>query len=136
MVLSTEQLNELKKSELEIFKSFLTVCEKLNVKYYLVEGTLLGAVRHKGFIPWDDDIDVGMLREDYELFIEKATEFLPENLFLQTYITDTEYSHGFAKIRNSQTTFIESNVRDCKINHGIYIDIFPLDNCEPNIRNT
>ena len=72
MQLTKEQLGELQSVELDIFKSFVEVCEQLGVRYYLLAGTLLGAVRHKGFIPWDDDIDVGILREDYENFLEKA----------------------------------------------------------------
>ena len=99
----TEQLQV---AVLDIFKEFLCVCEKLNLKYYLLGGTLLGAVRHKGFIPWDDDIDVGMLREDYEVFLAHAQELLPDHLFLQTYKTDPGYHHVFAKIRNSNTTFL------------------------------
>lgn len=69
-----------------------------------------------------------MLRKDYDIFIENAQKYLPDHLFLQTSKTDKEYSNCFAKIRNSETTFIESSVKDLKINHGIYIDIFPLDN--------
>lgn len=127
MILDKEKMNELKQIELEIFKSFIRVCEKLNVKYYLLGGTLLGAVRHKGFIPWDDDIDVGMFREDYEKFVSEAQQYLPSNLFVQTYLTDEEYPQVFAKIRNTNTAFIETSVASLKMNHGIFMDIFPLD---------
>lgn len=112
---------------LELLKEFIKVCEKLNLTYYLIAGTLLGAVRHKGFIPWDDDIDVGMPRKDYEIFLSKAQDMLPKNYFLQTFKTDPEWPANFAKIRNNNTTFIETSVKNRKINHGIYIDIFPLD---------
>ncbi len=118
---------ELKKVELDIFKQFLQVCKNLNLTYYVLGGTLLGAVRHKGFIPWDDDIDVGMPRADYEIFLQKGQELLPDNYFLQTFITDPEFSANFSKIRNSDTTFIETSFRNHNMNHGVYIDIFPLD---------
>ena len=125
--METSTTKQLQMAVLDIFKEFVDICEKLNLRYYLLGGTLLGAVRHKGFIPWDDDIDVGMLREDYEVFVTKAQEFLPKHLFLQTFKTDPEYHHVFAKIRNSNTTFIESPISHRRINHGIYLDIFPLD---------
>ena len=120
---------ELKKIELEMFKYYLAICEKHDLKYFLIGGTLLGAVRHKGFIPWDDDIDIGMPRPDYEKFLLVAQKELPEHIFLQTHNTDIEYPNCFAKLRNSDTTFIETSCKKLKINHGIYIDIFPLDGC-------
>lgn len=122
-----KEIEKVQQKSLEMLKLFIDVCEKLNLKYYLIAGTLLGAVRHNGFIPWDDDVDVGMPREDYEKFLEKAQELLPENYFVQTCFTDPEFPANFAKIRNSNTTFIETSVKNCKINHGVYIDIFPLD---------
>lgn len=125
--LDKEKINQLKKIEVEMLKAFINICETLNLKYYLLGGTLLGAIRHKGFIPWDDDIDVGMPREDYEIFLEKAQSLLPENYFVQTCFTDTEFPANFCKIRNSDTTFIETSVKNCKMNHGVFIDIFPLD---------
>ena len=122
-------VKKLKKIELEIFKEFVCVCEKLNIEYYALGGTCLGAVRHQGFIPWDDDIDVGLKREDYELFIREGQKLLNKNLFIQTINTDCEYKHNFAKIRKSDTTFIETSVKNDHINHGVYMDVFPLDFC-------
>ena len=127
MKLTEEQLKEIKIIEKELFISFISVCEELNLKYYLIGGTLLGAVRHKGFIPWDDDIDIGMLREDYEVFLKKGQKFLPEGYFLQSNESDPEYFNCFAKIRNSNTTYLETSVNNRNINHGVFIDIFPLD---------
>ena len=120
-------IEKLKKVELEIFKVFVDVCSRLDLKYYVIGGTLLGAVRHQGFIPWDDDIDVGMPREDYEIFIRKAQAILPDYYFLQNTKTDNGYLQNFSKIRDSRTTFIETTAKNHKINHGVYIDIFPLD---------
>ncbi len=120
-------MEQLRNRELELFDAFSNVCDRLNIDYYAIGGTLLGAVRHSGFIPWDDDIDVGILRKDYERFITNAQRFLPSNMFLQTNETDREYPMRFAKIRMNNTTFIETSVRKRRMNHGIYIDVFPID---------
>ncbi len=130
MILEKGELRKLQQIELQTFKVFIDVCEKLNIKYYLIAGTLLGAVRHKGFIPWDDDIDVGIMRDDYERFLIEAPKLLPDHLFLQTYKSDNGYPQIFAKIRNNNTAFIETSVQKNKMNHGIFIDIFPLDYCD------
>ena len=125
-------LNILKRVELEMLKEFIRICKKHNLRYYLLGGSCLGAVRHKGFIPWDDDIDVGMPRSDYDIFMEIAQSELPNHLFLQNYNTDPQCPYVFAKLRNSSTTYIEKSVENFEINHGIYIDIFPLDGFTEN----
>ena len=127
MELTTQQLSQLKSLQLDMLVQFKAVCEKLNLRYYLMGGTMLGAVRHGGFIPWDDDIDVGMPRQDYEIFLQKAQRLLPDHLFVQSFVTDPQYPANFAKIRNSNTTYVESSVRKRPMNHGVYLDIFPLD---------
>ncbi len=131
-----EQINieKLKKIELNMLLVFLKICQKYNLTYYLIGGTCLGAVRHQGFIPWDDDIDVGMPRKDYERFLTIAGNELPENIFLQTGKSDPNYPMNFAKLRDSATTFIETSVKDIKMNHGCYLDIFPLDVHKPSRR--
>ena len=125
--LTQEQMQLLRQKELELLKIFIEVCDKLQLNYFAVEGTLLGAVRHQGFIPWDDDIDVGMMRQDFEVFVQQAGKLLPEGFFLQTHQTDPEYAQHFAKLRNSDTVFLETTYKNLNINHGIYIDIFPFD---------
>ena len=127
MNLDNSQMLKLRQVELDMFKAFLSACKTLNLRYYLIGGALLGAVRHKGFIPWDDDIDIGMFREDYEKFKKKAQKFLPEYYFVQTNETEPAYPLSFIKIRDNRTTFIETSVKKFPINHGVYIDIFPLD---------
>ena len=118
---------ELKRIEMDILAQFLRICGELNLRYYIIGGTLLGAVRHRGFIPWDDDIDVGMPRADYEVFLREGQKYLGNPYFLQTYLTDPEFTVNFAKIRNTNTTFLETSLRGRHMNHGVYIDIFPLD---------
>ena len=120
-------MNGIQKVELGILLDVDRVCRQLGVNYFIVGGTLLGAVRHKGFIPWDDDIDIGMMRADYEVFVQKAQALLPEGLFLQTRFTDKELPCCYAKVRRDDTTFIETSTKDRNIHHGIYVDIFPFD---------
>lgn len=120
-------MNELQKAELELLKLFIGVCKSLNIEYYLVCGTALGAAKYNGFIPWDDDIDVALLRPDYELFIKNAQKLLPKSIFLQNYKTDPAFPQIFSKLRNSNTTYIEKTAAKLPINHGVYIDIFPID---------
>lgn len=120
-------MTDLQKIEFDMMKEVINICEGLHLRYYLVCGSALGAVKYGGFIPWDDDLDIGLFREDYEIFIAKAQEMLPAHLFLQNYMTDPKYPHIFSKIRNCETTYIEKSVADLDINHGVYIDIFPLD---------
>ena len=127
MDLTDRQMDELRQAELEILRNCIRAFEQLHVQYFMVQGTLLGAVRHQGFIPWDDDIDIGMLREDYEIFLRQGKELLPAHYFIQTHDTDPAYPHGFAKVRNSNTAFVETTCKNLPINHGIYIDLFPFD---------
>ena len=84
-------------------------------------------MRHGGFIPWDDDLDVGMYREDYNKFMELAPAMLPKEFFLQNYRTDPGSPFVFAKLRNSNTAFVETQLSTFRMHHGIYMDIFPLD---------
>ena len=122
-----EDITKVKQVELEILQEFMKVCDTLELRWYAGYGTALGAVRHKGFIPWDDDVDVVMPRRDYEIFCEKAQQILPEKYFLQTLNTEKEYYQPFAKLRRGDTTFWEEGTKEDHINHGIYMDIFPLD---------
>lgn len=115
--------------ELDLLFKFDSVCKKYGLKYFLIGGTLLGAIRHNGFVPWDDDIDVGMLREDYEKLLQIPQNEFPEPYFLQTPYTDEGYYFSFVKLRNSNTSAISSAFRYERFNQGLFIDIFPLDNC-------
>lgn len=115
---------------IDLLIQFDMVCRRHNLRYSLAFGSLLGLVRHQGFIPWDDDIDVVMPREDYEKLKEYKSEFI-EPYFLQYPGEDNGYYFTFAKLRNSKTTAISWAFRYERFNQGCFLDIFPIDNCKP-----
>ena len=120
-------MTDLQKCSFELLRIFVGICEKWDIPYFLVCGSALGAVKYGGFIPWDDDVDVGLLRRDYDRFLEVAAQELPQWCFLQNYKTEKNATYTYSKLRNSNTTFIEQNVASMEMNHGVYLDIFPLD---------
>ena len=120
-------LRKLQKKELEILQAVHSACEKLGIEYVIMHGTLLGAVRHKGFIPWDDDIDICMVRDSYDKFIREGHKYLPENLMIQHVLYEKECPNIYAKIRDCNTTFLHSEHIDLSINQGVFIDVFPID---------
>lgn len=113
--------------QLEMLKELDRICKELHISYFLDSGTLLGAIRHNGFIPWDDDLDVGMLRKDYESFLEKAPAVLDKKYYLQDWKRDPGYGNTFAKLRKNNTVFQEAAAENSKAHNGLYIDIFPYD---------
>lgn len=122
------QLRQLQLLELNIALEFKRVCDMLNIKYFLIGGTLLGAVRHEGFIPWDDDMDVGMMREDYDRFMKEAPAVLDKKFFLQNWNSDSDYPYSFAKLRLNGTTVVEKMNVGTNSHKGVFLDIFPFDN--------
>lgn len=125
----SREMKEVWAVELDLLNEFLSVCKKYGLKCYADAGTLLGTVRHAGFIPWDDDIDLIMFRDDYERLCEVVEEAFSHPYFFQTVQTDEEYFRGHAQFRNSDTTGILEHdwKQGCKFNQGIFIDIFILD---------
>lgn len=121
-------LNAVRKVQMGLLKKFTEVCESLDLSYCVFYGTLLGAVRHKGYVPWDDDVDVLMPRKDYDQLLEAAPGVFKEPYFLQTPENDPEcFYGGYSKLRNSATTGLERRNRGRKCNQGIWMDVFPLD---------
>ncbi len=122
--------------ELDLLNELNRVCNKHNIRCMACAGTMLGAIRHKGFIPWDDDIDIMLFRDDYEKLCEIAPSEFTYPYFFQTEKTDPGSLRGHAQLRNSDTTGILKSELKSKmnINQGIFIDIFPLDNV-PNEEN-
>ena len=124
--MSDKDLKKLKATELEILDYFVDFCNKHKLTYYLTYGTLLGAARHKGFIPWDDDIDIAMPPEDYQKFIKLYLEGHNKKYILQNIDTEKYYHTIFTKIRKNNTCMVENEWQYIKIHKGINIDIFPL----------
>lgn len=114
---------------LRMFKIIDHICRRHNLRYWMCSGTLLGAIRHKGFIPWDDDLDICMIREDYEQFLSFAKEELPDDLFLQTRETDPLYDYLAlpCKIRDKNSLIVSNGIENKTYNMGLFIDIFPAD---------
>lgn len=113
--------------ELDLLNELINVCNKYDIKLSVYAGTLLGAVRHKGFIPWDDDIDVCLTRSEYEKLLKVAPIEFKEPYFFQTALTDKRYFFGYARLRNSYTTGHIYDHNAANYNQGIFIDIFVLD---------
>lgn len=118
-------IKHLQNKMLEILTAIDKTCREHNLRYYLIAGTMLGAVRHKGFIPWDDDADICMPHDDYDKLIEHSKEWLPEQYELICAENDKTYPQPFAKIQDAHTTIIEH--AHLRYLGGVYIDVFPLD---------
>lgn len=128
VTLSPEKLRNLQLIELEMLVEVDRICRKYGIEYSLDGGTLLGAVRHKGFIPWDDDADVIFTRHEYAKFFRACRKELDtERFFLQDYRTDEEYRWGFAKIRRKGTELVRRGQEHMKYRTGVYIDVFVVD---------
>lgn len=124
------ELKKVHEIQLEMALEVKRICEKHAIKYSLIAGTLLGSIRHKGFIPWDDDLDIGMLREEYEKFVHVCSYELDSKYFLQTWESDEGFALPIAKLRRNKTKYVEKNSSYSTLHSGIYIDIFPFDNIE------
>lgn len=125
------ELRKLQLIELDVMKLFSEICDKYNLRYYLVGGTMLGAVRHKGFIPWDDDMDVGMPRPDYEKFLSVVNKELPEGYNFLNYKQNKEYKRYFSRIVNKNVrVYNASNTKT--IVENAWLDIFPFDGMPSN----
>lgn len=126
--IASAEMKEVQAIELDLLRRFLEYCQANNLRCWAEGGTLLGAVRHKGFIPWDDDVDLMMPREDYDRMCQTiGNKGIEAPYFLQTAYSDVDYHRGHAQFRRSDTTAIRPS--DCfqPFNQGIFIDIFPLE---------
>ena len=118
--------------DLDIVKEVVAICEKHGLTYFMLGGTMLGAIRHKGFIPWDDDIDLGIPRKDYDRFLEIAPKELSKHLRLVNYHTDPEYHYYITRILDTETKVEEERIGNDNRYTNASIDIFPVDGTPNN----
>ncbi|MCR5762007.1 MAG: LicD family protein [Treponema sp.] len=133
MKLDNETLRKLQLAELQLLKEIDRICSKLDIKYNIIAGTMLGAIRHKGFIPWDDDADVAMLRPEYERFrIACETELDKNKFYFQDQRNTVGYRWGYGKLRLKNTLFLREHQESMPYEQGIFLDVFPMDNIPDN----
>ena len=132
---SANYIEQLHNVELQILDEIDRICSENDIRYSITAGTLLGAVRHGGFIPWDDDADIVMPREDYEKFCKIANEKMNPEFFVDSFYTSKRHFFKFAKVRKKNTIFQEAYLANTKkkVNNEIYIDVFPLDNADSSL---
>lgn len=121
-------LRKLQLTEVAILKEIISICEKYDIKYLLAGGTLLGAIRHDGFIPWDDDLDIAIPRKDYNRFLKICSKELKKSFLLDSYLTNKRYWLPFSKIRMKDTELGEKTLSYYHGEKGFFVDVFPLDN--------
>lgn len=131
--LSQEEFRTIQLLELDMLEEMDRVCRKHDIKYCISYGTLLGAVRHKGYIPWDDDADIAMLREEYEKFRKVADELDPSICYFQDHFNDPEYLWQHGKLRRTGTTFVRAGQEHMKGKTGVFVDIFIMDDCPESL---
>lgn len=117
---------------LDIMAEIIRVCEVCGIPYFIQGGTAIGALFNKGIVPWDDDIDIGMTRADYERFLQLAPQHLRPQYFLEWFGTERNTPFYFAKVKKNGTLFVEEMFRNMDIHHGIFVDIFPYDRIPDN----
>ncbi|MFQ9933800.1 MAG: phosphorylcholine transferase LicD [Lachnospiraceae bacterium] len=125
-------LKKLQDTELSMLGDIINVCEKYNIGYFAVFGTLIGAIRHNGFIPWDDDMDIAMLREDYDKFCQIFEKEMGHKYSLMTPLTHKGFASTVIKVEKKGTKFIPNHSRKMKCEQGIFIDIFIYDKVSKN----
>lgn len=127
-IYTPEQLKKIQNIEIQCLKDFIDTCEQLDIEYFIYGGTLLGCVKYNDIIPWDDDVDVALTRENYERFLNEAPKILPKKYILQTPYNEVKSPWAYTKMRVKGTKLIEEFHNKLDIEKGIYIDIYPVDN--------
>lgn len=129
-----EELERLHNCLYDLLEEIRRICDLLNIKFVMLGGSAIGVYYWDGIIPFDDDIDIGMKRDDYERFLVEAPQLLSDKFFLQWYGSEEHYPLIFAKIRRNDTLFAEQNLQMLDIHQGVFIDILPIDNIPNNPR--
>lgn len=129
--IDNSELRRLQMYELGLLKNFADICEKNDLRYYMIGGTMLGAIRHNGFIPWDDDVDIGMPREDYIRFLEIAETQLPDYIILLNYEKTPDYLRYFSRFVDTRVKIFNDSNSQTLVENA-WIDIFPLDGTPKN----
>lgn len=131
--ITKEDLRKIQLLELKVLKYIDAICKENNIKYFLIGGSLIGAVRHNGFIPWDDDIDIAMLREDFDKFVSLPKEAINKEIFIQTPQSEPNCTdYGVARVRLNNTVFTQESNKNVQMNHGFFVDVFPFDKLPDN----
>lgn len=132
-IMTQEELHDVQKTEIELLKEVDRICRKCGIHYNMVGGTMLGAIRHGGYIPWDDDADLGFLRTEYEKFRKACrTELDTERYYFQEIRDTNGYRWGYGKLRRKGTKFVRLGQEFMPYEQGIFIDLFPMDNVPDN----
>lgn len=126
-VIKPDEFRQMQLLELGMLKEFDRVCRENQIQYTIFGGTLLGAVRHQGYIPWDDDADIAMLRQDYEKFKKIASQMDQDICYFQDHTTDPEYRWGYGKLRRTGTKYVRIGQEHLKCKTGVFVDVFPMD---------
>lgn len=122
------EIKKIQVIELQSLDVLEKVCKKLNIRFFLYGGSLLGAVKYQGFVPWDDDLDIAMLRPDYEKLIKEGPSLIPSEYEIQHPRTNKRTPYSYIKFRRKDTALVDYRNHKVKINHGVYFDIYPIDN--------
>ena len=129
---SSQELEKLHEVLYEILAEVVRVCTKHDIPYFVIGGTAIGALYDKAILPWDDDIDIGMKRDDYERFLQIAPRELGQDYFLSWLGTDPRTPYHFTKVKKNNTLFVEENYKSLPMHQGIFVDIFPFDRIPDN----
>ena len=121
------ELIKIRAIQMDMYREVRSICQRHSIPHTAIAGSVLGAIRHHGYIPWDDDLDIAMMREDYNRFLKYAEKEINPKFFIQNYYTDPYYGNYFTKIRCNNTLFVQNIDKNDKSHHGIFIDIFPID---------
>ncbi|MFA0566594.1 phosphorylcholine transferase LicD [Vibrio sp. 10N.222.51.C8] len=127
-----EEIKHIQRIELSSLKYFSDLCDKLNIEFYLYGGSLLGAIKYSGFVPWDDDLDIALQRKDYDKLIKLGPSLLSDEYELQHPSNNKLTPFSYIKFRRKDTSLVEFALHKIKMNHGVYFDIYPLDNLPEN----